>query len=93
MGRAVTYTEHAHRKTVTALDVVHSLKHDGITLYGFGGWGEEMSRLRAFHKAIVANPTTDQRAKLTTIYKETMNKLDERLRRAEMLVLTGWTSE
>lgn len=34
---AVTYTEHAKRKTVTALDVVYSLKRQGKTLYGFGG--------------------------------------------------------
>ncbi len=33
---AVTYTEHAHRKTVTALDVVYSLKRQGKTIYGFG---------------------------------------------------------
>ena len=34
---AITYTEHAKRKTVTALDVVHALKRQGRTLYGFGG--------------------------------------------------------
>jgi len=34
---AVTYTEHARRKTVTAMDVVHALKRQGRTLYGFGG--------------------------------------------------------
>ena len=34
---AVTYTEHAKRKTVTALDVVYALKRQGKTLYGFGG--------------------------------------------------------
>ncbi|KAM5142144.1 LOW QUALITY PROTEIN: histone H4-like [Mantella aurantiaca] len=33
---AVTYTEHAKRKTVTA-DVVYALKRQGRTLYGFGG--------------------------------------------------------
>jgi len=33
---AVTYTEHARRKTVTALDVVYALKRQGRTLYGFG---------------------------------------------------------
>ncbi|KAH8989260.1 histone cluster 1, H4d [Lactarius akahatsu] len=32
----VTYTEHAKRKTVTALDVVYALKRSGRTLYGFG---------------------------------------------------------
>ena len=30
---AVTYTEHAKRKTVTAMDVVYALKRQGRTLY------------------------------------------------------------
>ena len=34
---SVTYTEHAKRKTVTALDIVYALKRQGRTLYGFGG--------------------------------------------------------
>jgi histone H4 len=34
---SVTYTEHARRKTVTAIDVVYALKRQGRTLYGFGG--------------------------------------------------------
>ncbi|KAH9496800.1 trifunctional histidinol dehydrogenase [Bulinus truncatus] len=34
---AVTYTEHAKRKTVTAMDLVYALKRQGRTLYGFGG--------------------------------------------------------
>merc|ERR1712031_73238 len=34
---AVTYTEHARRKTVTAMDVVYAPKRQGKTLYGFGG--------------------------------------------------------
>jgi hypothetical protein len=34
---AVTYTEHAKRKTVTSLGVVYALKRQGRTLYGFGG--------------------------------------------------------
>ncbi|KAI0773205.1 histone-fold-containing protein [Trametes elegans] len=33
---SVTYTEHAKRKTVTALDVVYALKRSGRILYGFG---------------------------------------------------------
>ena len=33
---AVTYTDHARRKTVSALDVVYALKRHGKTLYGFG---------------------------------------------------------
>ncbi|XGW27747.1 hypothetical protein V3C99_007940 [Haemonchus contortus] len=34
---AVTYCEHAKRKTVTAIDVFYALKCQGRTLYGFGG--------------------------------------------------------
>jgi histone H4 len=34
---AVTYTEHARRKTVTAMDIVYALKRQGRTIYGFGG--------------------------------------------------------
>ncbi|KNC31949.1 hypothetical protein FF38_04048 [Lucilia cuprina] len=34
---AVTYTEHAKRKTVAAMDVVYALKRQGRTLYDFGG--------------------------------------------------------
>ncbi|GMF31549.1 unnamed protein product [Phytophthora lilii] len=33
---ALVYTEHANRKTVTTMDVVYALKHQGRTLYGFG---------------------------------------------------------
>jgi histone H4 len=33
----VHYTEHAKRKTVTAMDVVYALKRQGRTIYGFGG--------------------------------------------------------
>ncbi len=36
MRDAVTYTEHARRKTVMASDVVYALKRQGRTLYGFG---------------------------------------------------------
>jgi histone H3/H4 len=31
----IFYTEHAHRMTVTAMDVVYGLKRHGYTLYGF----------------------------------------------------------
>ncbi len=34
---AITYTEHARRRTVTANDVVYALRRRGRTLYGFGG--------------------------------------------------------
>ena len=33
---AVTFTEQARRKTVTAMDVVYARKRQGKTLYGFG---------------------------------------------------------
>ncbi|KAJ5522855.1 hypothetical protein N7494_013265 [Penicillium frequentans] len=34
---AVTYTEHAKRKTVTSLDVIYALKRQGHPVYGFDG--------------------------------------------------------
>lgn len=33
--RSITYTEHARRKTVAAMDVVYALKSGGKTMYGF----------------------------------------------------------
>ena len=32
---AITYAEHARRKTVTAMDIVYALKRHGQELYGF----------------------------------------------------------
>ncbi len=43
---SVTYTEHARRKTVTALDVVMALKRQGKTIYGFGDMPVTQSRGR-----------------------------------------------
>ena len=43
---SVTYTEHARRKTVTAMDVVYGLKHTGHSLYGFGSAPPPGRRLR-----------------------------------------------
>ena len=37
IGDTVMYTECANRRTVTAMDVVHALKRQGKTIYGFGG--------------------------------------------------------
>ena len=34
---AVTYTEHARRKTVTPMDILYALKRQGRTLYTFSG--------------------------------------------------------
>jgi histone H3/H4 len=47
---AVTYTEHAKRKTVTAMDVVYALKRQGRTLYGFGGCMFPTSIKRSFSR-------------------------------------------
>ena len=33
---AITYSEHAHRRLVTVMDVVLALKRNGHTVYGFG---------------------------------------------------------
>lgn len=33
---AVAYTEHARRKTISAMDIVYALKRQGRVLYGFG---------------------------------------------------------
>ena len=33
---AITYSEHAHRRLVTTMDVVLALKRNGHTVYGFG---------------------------------------------------------
>lgn len=43
---AITYTEHARRKTVVSLDVVYALKRSGVTLYGV-----EEGRRRRRHAA------------------------------------------
>ena len=43
---AVAYTEHAKRKTVTAMDVVFALKRQGKLLYGFGDVGGASSGKR-----------------------------------------------
>ncbi|KAF7121519.1 hypothetical protein RHSIM_Rhsim13G0089200 [Rhododendron simsii] len=45
---AVTYTEHARRKTVTAMDVVYALKRQGRTLYGFGAGCENLGKALAY---------------------------------------------
>ena len=36
-GGVKRISEHARRKTVSAMDIVHALKHIDRTLYGFGG--------------------------------------------------------
>ena len=48
---AVTYCEHARRKTVTAMDVVYALKRQGRTLYGYGGESGSWGRKRTAEEA------------------------------------------
>ncbi|KAI8508200.1 hypothetical protein Bbelb_144400 [Branchiostoma belcheri] len=65
---AVTYTEHAKRKTVTAMDVVYALKRQGRTLYGFDKASRHVhrsiivpkkaSKPKAAPKAPAAHPPT-----------------------------------
>ena len=50
---AVTYTEHARRKTVTAMDVVYALKRQGRTLYGFGGWRSRVTKMVFFNTTFI----------------------------------------
>jgi histone H4 len=33
---AIIYTQHSCRKTVSVRDIVHSLKHNGRVMYGYG---------------------------------------------------------
>ncbi|XP_046764677.1 histone H3-like [Gallus gallus] len=69
---AVTYTEHAKRKTVTAMDVVYALKRQGRTLYGFGGIrpaprGRFLSlRYRRAGRSFLAMARTKQTARKST---------------------------
>ena len=53
---AVTYTEHARRKTVTVMDVVYALKRQGRTLYGFGGESTAVSRKRQARRDVTQAP-------------------------------------
>lgn len=34
--KAITYVEHRHGKTVTVMDILQALRHEGRTLYGYG---------------------------------------------------------
>ncbi|KAK0132537.1 histone H3 [Merluccius polli] len=68
---AVTYTEHAKRKTVTAMDVVYALKRQGRTLYGFGGSFKShpnlLNKLISFWYNV---PITNQNAKTEHVVTE-----------------------
>ncbi|XP_040839896.1 uncharacterized protein LOC121158978 [Ochotona curzoniae] len=62
---AVTYTEHAKRKTVTAMDVVYALKRQGRTLYGFGGFGLSLIVLLCLGNCVLHTPADMARTKQT----------------------------
>ncbi|KAE8231697.1 hypothetical protein CF326_g3276 [Tilletia indica] len=36
ISKSIIYSDHARRNTVTTLDVIYALKHQGRTLYGHG---------------------------------------------------------
>ncbi|CAH3136346.1 unnamed protein product, partial [Pocillopora meandrina] len=71
---AVTYTEHAKRKTVTAMDVVYALKRQGRTLYGFGDImapkvaGKKGEKKAGKAKAIAADGKKKRRGKRRESY-------------------------
>ncbi|KAK6531130.1 hypothetical protein TWF281_007955 [Arthrobotrys megalospora] len=46
ISNCVLYTEHARRKTVTTVDVVHALKTKGRTIYGFDDVSSSAIRAR-----------------------------------------------
>ncbi|XP_035784247.1 uncharacterized protein LOC118462564 [Anopheles albimanus] len=80
---AVTYTEHAKRKTVTAMDVVYALKRQGRTLYGFGG---KKKRTRKESYAIYiykvlkqVHPDTGISSKAMSIMNSFVNDIFERI--------------
>ncbi|KAK2828050.1 hypothetical protein Q5P01_019084 [Channa striata] len=72
---AVTYTEHAKRKTVTAMDVVYALKRQGRTLYGFGGWKMAFSR-----RARSSRPSALTTMKMEVMMRFPCNNSDEPIR-------------
>eukprot|EP00095_Tigriopus_kingsejongensis_P011689 maker-scaffold578_size132436-snap-gene-0.26 protein:Tk11689 transcript:maker-scaffold578_size132436-snap-gene-0.26-mRNA-1 annotation:"histone H4 " len=69
---AVTYTEHAKRKTVTAMDVVYALKRQGRTLYGFGIYLEEVHLVTGYDKACLANSPESRSLTAVWIFREVM---------------------
>ncbi|VDL19427.1 unnamed protein product [Hymenolepis diminuta] len=79
---AVTYTEHAKRKTVTAMDVVYALKRQGRTLYGFEEMTSKGKPMKHAKKAIVLrqiHPETGISSRAMSIMNSFVNDLFERL--------------
>ncbi|CAK7334303.1 unnamed protein product [Dovyalis caffra] len=64
---AVTYTEHARRKTVTAMDVVYALKRQGRTLYGFGEIDLKTEHQQQQHQKQLSKRSRSSKAASTTI--------------------------
>jgi len=54
---ALTYTEHAHHKTVTTMDIVYALRRQGHTLYGFGGCHQLESSAPGISTVYLSAPT------------------------------------
>jgi len=52
---SVVYTDHARRKTVSVYDVIHALKHEGRTLYGFEERTNKRRVLRVTNSATIQN--------------------------------------
>ncbi|XP_046959025.1 uncharacterized protein LOC124529236 [Lynx rufus] len=80
---AVTYTEHAKRKTVTAMDVVYALKRQGRTLYGFGVYLELVYLVTALvpsDTACLASSPGSSRRTAVWISRDVMLSLRLRLR-------------
>jgi len=64
---AVTYTEYARRKTVTAMDVVYALKRQGKPLYGFGGTNAgRKNGTKKTRRRVVDNPGSRTESKATS---------------------------
>ncbi|XP_050090956.1 uncharacterized protein LOC126574672 [Anopheles aquasalis] len=72
---AVTYTEHAKRKTVTAMDVVYALKRQGRTLYGFGVTSSESDNI---NRTKMAPKTSGKAAKKSGKAQKNISKSDKK---------------
>ncbi|KAL5078576.1 hypothetical protein RYX36_006997, partial [Vicia faba] len=76
---AVTYTEHARRKTVTAMDVVYALKRQGRTLYGFGDYKNNSSQRILIKILSTLSKCCPQEAKLCCpllFFLQTLHKIN-----------------
>ncbi|XP_044572135.1 uncharacterized protein LOC116656007 [Drosophila ananassae] len=76
---AVTYTEHAKRKTVTAMDVVYALKRQGRTLYGFGGLADPALAIYIYKVLKQVHPDTGISSKAMSIMNSFVNDIFERI--------------